>query len=635
MTNIPFNSRDIKYKYPFGALSCGTEVTLRINLPRYFRCSYAFLVIHRDDLYQPHCIQMEWNGMDGDDHEWWKIVYTLPETPGLYWYHFEYETPYGRSCIFNSGNGIGRIGGVSADFQLTVYSKDFTVPQWLLGGIIYQIFPDRFAKSGTEKKNVPSGRIIRDSWGEEPYWKPNEQGKILNNDFFGGDLKGIEEHLYRLKELGVTCLYLNPIFRAYSNHRYDTGDYSQIDPLLGNEENFKSLCKTAERLGIKVILDGVFSHTGDDSIYFNKYGHYGESGAYRDKNSPYYQWYKFRFWPNDYQSWWGIETLPEVKEDCPEFIDFITGENGIVRKWLKLGASGWRLDVADELPDVFLDSLRKAAKEEKSDALVLGEVWEDASNKYAYSSRRRYLLGKQLDSVMNYPFAGAILHYLRSGNADYFAQSIMTILENYPPQVINILMNHIGTHDTVRAITLLAGEQCRGGDRQWQSGKKLSELQYEHGIRLMKMASAIQYTLPGVPSLYYGDEAGMEGYQDPFNRGCYPWGKENKELLNWYKLLGRIRNACPALKDGNFESISSGNKCVAFSREKGEDGILTIINRNDYTLNFIFPPQWQCSECLTGIEAQYNYIDMPPMSAAILGKGQWVEELIEELCSEK
>ena len=151
----------------------------------------------------------------------------------------------------------------------------------------------------------------------------------------------------------------------------------------------------------------------------------------------------------------------------------------------------------------------------------------------------------------------------------------------------------------------------------------------------MKMASAIQYTLPGVPSLYYGDEAGMEGYQDPFNRGCYPWGKENNELLNWYKLLGRIRMACPALKDGNFESISSGNKCVAFSREKGEDGLLTIINRNDYTLNFIFPPQWQCSECLTGIEAQYNYIDMPPMSAAILGKGPWIEALIEELCSEK
>lgn len=382
-----------------------------------------------------------------------------------------------------------------------------------------------------------------------------------------------------------------------------------------------------KKRGIRIILDGVFSHTGADSVYFNKKGEFDGKGAYQSKDSKYYSWYKFKKWPHDYESWWGIRTLPEVKEESPEFIDFIAGENGIARKWLRLGASGWRLDVADELPDEFLDALRKGVKAENPDALIMGEVWEDASNKYSYGYRRKYLLGEQLDSVMNYPFAGAILHYIRGGNADSFENSIMTVMENYPPQVINCLMNHIGTHDTIRAITLMAGEVCRHRDRLWQSGRRLSQAQAETGVKMLKMASAIQYTLPGVPSLYYGDEAGMEGYEDPFNRGTFPWGRENKELQAWYSLLGKIRAYCPALVDGGFESISSGNGCVAFAREKDGDAVLTIVNRNPHAMNFVFPQKWQCAECLTGTDAYFDSIDLPPMSAAILGKGEWVEKI--------
>ncbi|MFR6512398.1 MAG: glycoside hydrolase family 13 protein, partial [Eubacterium sp.] len=335
-------------------------------------------------------------------------------------------------------------------------------------GIIYQIFPDRFYSSGTEKHDVRPSRVMR-RWGDEPFWREEQMNGIWNNDYFGGDLKGIEEKLLYLANLGVTCIYLNPIFEANSNHRYDTADYEKIDPLLGTEDDLKSLCKTArEQYGFSIILDGVFSHTGCDSKYFNIYSNYDDVGAYNSKESPYYPWYKFINWPDEYHSWWGIKLLPEVIEETPEYREYICGKNGILRKWLKCGISGWRLDVADELPDVFLDDLRRAVKDENSDAVIIGEVWEDATTKLAYGERRRYLLGEQLDSVMNYPFADAVLNFVKFANADAFIDSVMSIIEKYPPQVTNVLMNHIGTHDTERAITRLAGENCEGYGRHWQ-----------------------------------------------------------------------------------------------------------------------------------------------------------------------
>lgn len=241
-----------------------------------------------------------------------------------------------------------------------------------------------------------------------------------------------------------------------------------------------------------------------------------------------------------------------MNETNENYMHYINGKNGIIRKWIRAGAAGWRLDVADELPDEFLDALTKAAKAEKPDALVLGEVWEDASNKCAYGQHRRYLLGGQLDSVMNYPFRDAILGFLTGANPADMMECIMNILENYPPQTIHILMNHIGTHDTERALTILAGEPVHGRGREWQSSQKLSPEQRERGIKLLKLASLLQYTLPGVPCVYYGDEAGMEGYKDPFNRGTYPWGSENQELIEWYRTLGKIRKSCPSLKESGM-----------------------------------------------------------------------------------
>ena len=557
--------------------------------------------------------------MEGEDEEWWGIDYTAGKT-GIYFYHFEYDTPWGRLSIRHNGNSCGTLSMGKDDWQLSVYAENFTTPDWLKGGIIYQIFPDRFYFSGKKKKNVPSDRVLRDDIYGQPLWKPTSDGRVLNNDYFQGDLKGIEEKLSYIASLGVTCIYLNPIFEAQSNHRYDTSNYENIDPLLGTQKDLESLCQKAEKLGISIILDGVFSHTGDDSIYFNKYGRYPSVGAYQSKESPYYNWYKFRKHPDDYHSWWGISILPEVKEECPDFINYITGKNGIARKWMRSGVRGWRLDVADELPDEFLDEFRKAVKEEKKDGLVLGEVWEDASNKFSYGQRRRYFEGRQLDSVMNYPFAQAIISYIRTGRVEGFSDKIFTILENYPKCCVDVLMNHIGTHDTMRAITQLSGESCEFRNRSWQSEKCLTQEQYELGVKLMKLASVVQFTLPGVPSVYYGDEAGTQGYKDPFNRYCFPWGTENTELQDHYRALGKMRAECDCLKQGNFVTVSEMLGCLAFVRYSEKDEILVIVNRNDHPIDYYLPGNWHNTRLVFGDGMLGDKVHIEAMTAIILKK---------------
>ena len=615
---IPYNSRLEYHKSIFGAVKTDQTVTFRIILPRDFCCHAAKLVIKKAEADEYGYINMQWDCMEGVGEEWWKVDFTA-EKAALYKYHFEYDTSWGTSRIYHAGNGLAAIKDDGEDWQLTVYDKDFHTPEWLRGGIIYQIFPDRFASSGTKKQNVPSDRVLRTDRDGDPYWIPTAEGKVLNNDYFGGDLNGIEQKLGYLKSLGVTCIYLNPIFEAQSNHRYDTANYEKIDSMLGTEKDFKSLCESAKKLGIRIMLDGVFSHTGDDSRYFNRYSRYDSLGAYQSKKSPYYGWYKFNKWPDDYESWWGIEILPEVNEDNSDFIEYITGKNGIARKWLKLGASGWRLDVADELPDEFLDEFRKAVKEEKADGLVLGEVWEDASNKSSYGKLRRYLLGKQLDSVMNYPFAGAVIDFIRDANAELFASRVMSIVENYPKEVLDVLMNHLSTHDTMRAITALAGENCAYRDRKWQSTHSLDEREYHYGMKLLMAASAMQFALPGVPTIYYGDEAGMQGYKDPFNRRCYPWGKENGELVEWYKKLGKIRNENRVFKDGRFEILSAVAGCVAFSRKNDDEAILVISNSNPHPITYYVKSEWCDAHDLLGNgKVAANMVDIEEKSTVIL-----------------
>lgn len=577
-----FNSRNPLYRNPTGAVADGTSVHFKISLPRDLCCSCAYLVMEQERA-QVSLLDMFWCGMNGNDEEWWECDFT-PSTPGLYFYHFELKTGRGLLRISRFKAGQGMLGG-NDRWQLTAYDKNSDAPDWMAGGVMYQIFPDRFRTSGRPKAEVPADRKLHTDWSDLPDWAPDQQGRITNSDYFGGDLEGIEKKLPYLQELGVTCLYLNPIFEAHSNHRYDTADYSKIDPLLGTEEDFCRLCKKAEAMGIRILLDGVFSHTGSDSVYFNREGRYTTPGAYNSQTSPYSNWYHFRQWPDSYDCWWNFTTLPNVNEVDPSYNSYINGEYGIIRKWLKLGASGWRLDVADELPDAFLDALHQAVREEKKDALVLGEVWEDASNKTAYGIRRRYLLGNQLDTVMNYPFRDAILNFLLVGKPERFVEAVDTILENYPPAAIRLLMNHIGTHDTERALTLLGGASVGGQDRKWQSEFALTSQQRTTALHRMRLAAVLQYMLPGVPCIYYGDEAGMEGCKDPFNRACYPWGREDQELIAWYKTLGKLRREHRELfAQGEFHIAYAKGNILILERTLTKDGvcekILAAINRS-------------------------------------------------------
>ncbi len=613
-----FNSRNPACRYPAGAVENGTSIHFKIMMPRDLRCSAARLVITSDATGAQKTMGMFWCGMNGVQHEFWECDYT-PEEPGLYFYRFFVDTWHGTLAVTRGEGSEGSLSSDGGQWQLTVCSRGFSTPDWLAGGVIYQVFPDRFFRSGEPKANVPSDRKIHPIWGEQPDWEPDARGKITNRDYFGGDLRGIEAKLPYLKSLGVTCLYLNPIFEAHSNHRYNTADYRKIDPLLGREEDFRSLCGSAAKLGIRVMLDGVFNHTGSDSVYFNREGRYPGSGAYQSKDSPYYPWYQFQNWPNDYACWWNFLTLPCVNKENPDFDRFINGPDGVIRHWLKLGASGWRLDVADELPDSFLEHLRAAAKAEKPDAAIVGEVWEDASNKIAYGKRREYLLGSQLDSVMNYPFRTAVLGYLTGKNPSEMMEVILNVLENYPPQVIRCLMNNIGTHDTERALTVLAGEPLRGRGRRWQSMTYLTGEGRERGIALMRLASLMQFTLPGVPCIYYGDEAGVEGYRDPFNRTCYPWGKEDAGLVDWYRRLGAMRAGCSCLREGGFRPVMANGDGFAYIRFDGNDGLLCALNRGNEAVTVKLDSEWRNTEPLFGpAPGGEDKLILPPLGCAAL-----------------
>ena len=556
--------------------------------------------------------------MNGDNEEWWDITITFPES-GLYFYRFSYETSFGTGNIYLRSGGCGEFAPEGNEWQLTVYSENYRTPQWIKGGIMYQIFPDRFNIGKADLNNVPDDRVMHETIEETPVWEPDKNGKILNNDYFGGNLKGIEEKLPYLASIGVTVIYLNPIFEAHSNHRYNTADYSKIDPLLGSEEDFRSLCSEADNLGIKIILDGVFSHTGSDSIYFNRENRYSTQGAYNNPENPYRDWFTFNS-DGTYKSWWGIDTLPETNEENESFINYITGKNGIAEKWLKCGAYGYRLDVADELPDKFLDEFCKAVKAINSEYVVIGEVWEDATNKFSHGGRRRYLLGKQLDSVMNYPFANAILTFMRYGVAESFMEAIVTICENYPKCALDCLMNHIGTHDTARILTSLIYDDIEHKPRHIQAQYVLTDDDYRKAKALLKTASVLQYTLPGFPSLYYGDEAGMQGGGDPFNRGFFPWGHQDGDLTEWYKHLGKVRNALVCLKDGEFKPYSAMLSCVAYTRECELEKIFIIANRNPHEIDYWLPEEFRYKEELLHNTPVTDCVRIPAFGAVIIKK---------------
>ena len=577
-----FNARDPQYKSPIRAVATDEPVHLRLVVSRDMHCSGARLVVTKDGE-TPVSYGMFWAGMCGTEAEYWELHFAAT-TPGLYFYHFELDTPWGLHFVRNAGGGKGDFLPDGADFQQTVYDKNFQTPAFLRGGLIYQIFPDRFYNSGAPKTGVPATRVRR-NWGEEPFWDEAQMNGLWNNDYFGGDLKGIAEKLPYIAKLGVTAIYLNPIFEAHSNHRYDTGDYEKIDPMLGDTEDLKYLCTQAKKLGIGVILDGVFSHTGSDSRYFNREGRYGDGGAYRDPNSPYRSWYDFDpKYKGGYRSWWGFETLPEVNEETPSYVEFITGEGGVIDTWLRRGAAGFRLDVADELPDEFIEKVRTAVKRVGPDKFLLGEVWEDATTKFGFDKRRTYLLGKGLDSVMNYPFKNAVLGFVCGRDAGQTMTDILSICEHYPAPALDTALNFLSTHDTERALTVIADEPANGRGREWQSGRCVTGDAYEEGMLKLRMAYAIIYTLPGVPCLYYGDEIGMQGYRDPFNRSFYCWDSHEERLKPVLAQLAQLRHTCEAFRTGELRVLRAEGGVLHYQRIGEFEAAEIIVNRTEHII---------------------------------------------------
>lgn len=575
-----YNSWNQEYKSPFGAIVRGQSCRFTVRIPRnVFHDLPPILVIFRTG-YKERFFAMN-ETASTDEYVEYSSEY-IPTNVGIHYYYFTLVCGGTRKFIKKQGSHLGIIGEGEL-FQLTVSSEQYKTPDVFKGGVMYQIFPDRFCKSGIKHNNIPEDRVIREDWGGTPEYRPDKNGHVWNNDYFCGDLEGIKSKLPYLKELGITCIYLNPIFEAHENHRYNTADYMKIDPLLGTNNDFKFLCAEAKRLGIGVILDGVFNHTGADSVYFNKFGRYENDGAFQSKESPYYSWYEFINYPNKYESWWGIDTLPNVNENNLDYTDFICSEGGVLSYWLTMGASGFRLDVADELPDEFLDNIRKAVKSKGKDKIVIGEVWEDASNKVSYGIKRRYLLGDQLDGTMNYPFRNAILDYIKGAITErIFEERVMVILENYPKQSMDVMMNLLSSHDAERAINVLGGESCHGKDKAWQAQHTLSPYEYDLGKKRLKCAMVLQFFLPGIPSVYYGDEAGLQGDNDPFNRRCYPWESEDVDLIEFVKTLTDLRKNYPQFKDGYFKFLYSDSEIISFTRFKDDKYIMITLNKSCY-----------------------------------------------------
>ena len=581
-----FDSRSESCKKPYGAVPCGTAVSYTVRPLRREGWSRCVLVTQREFSGQTAELELPCTGQDGDRNRF-SGIFSAPAELELVWYWFRLFREDGSSILLDRS---GYHGGENVQsWQLTVYEESST-PAWFGCGVVYQIFPDRFCRLELpDPTGMVGSRTIHENWSNLPDWRPDAQGEVRNCDFFGGSLQGILSKLDDLADFGVTVLYLNPVFESASNHRYNTADYRAIDPMLGTEEDFRRLCQEAKRRGIRVILDGVFNHTGSQSRYFNDDGFYSDTGAAQSPDSPYYHWYSFHPWPADYDAWWGIRTLPAVQEDAPDYRDFIIrGQDSVVRHWLRAGASGWRLDVADELPDDFIGEIRTAMEETAPDSFLLGEVWEDATTKIAYSMRRRYLLGQELHGVMNYPFRTALIAYLLGGDADEFRETLESLRENYPPHAFYSLMNFLSTHDTPRILTVLGADHVPGSKEE-RAVFRLSPARRQLGLKRLRLAALVLFTFPGAPTVYYGDEAGMEGWEDPFNRAGYPWGQEDSELKSFFSKLAHLRREQPALQTGQLHWRWTAGSLLVFARELDGQLLTTVVNAADTPQTLTLP----------------------------------------------
>lgn len=487
----------------------------------------------------------------------------------------------------------------TSGFQLTVFDPRFQVPSWFAGKTMYQIFPDRYARDcgGIRWDGVHSHEVrgwpikVHENWNEAPDWREPYEPV----DFYGGTLAGIEAHLDYIAGLGTDVIYLNPVCEARSNHRYNTGDYEAIDPILGSWDEYRHLCASAAIRGIRIILDTVLSHTGSSSKYFNLDGSYDSLGAAQSPSSLYYSWYDFEHVSEyaPYRCWWNDPTLPEIVEANPSWQEYMLGEDGVLSGWHRYGCSGYRLDVADEIPDDVLEIIRSSVKREDSDSIVIGEVWEDATSKVSYGMQRTYALGRSLDSVMNYPLREILIHFaLGLADANHLVTQLKTQRSNYPRPLYDSLMNLLSSHDVERIRSVLAlRREFRFDGRQSQADAVSSitpDMDSDAAV-MQRLLATFMYVLPGVPCLYYGDEKGMQGGRDPFDRASFPWDGPRADtgcdLVGFYQGLGHMRALSGALGKGEASFYAYGRDCVVALRVQNApdlptDLLICVMNRS-------------------------------------------------------
>lgn len=545
-----------EHKEPFGAVMDRDFVKFSITIAE-TAVEAAYLVIHKD-AQEPYYIQLENYGTD-----YYCYDFFVNEGVGLYFYHFEIHLRkenqlekiyYGRN---EQGENICFLSKEAVhEYQLTCCQKKEKAPKWYRDAVFYQIFPDRFFNGNPDGRvNAPKpNTFLYGRMQDNPLYIKNQEGEILRWDFYGGNLKGIIKKIPYLKELGVTAIYLNPIFEANSNHRYDTGDYLKIDEILGDESDFNELIAALHENEMHLVLDGVFNHVGKNSRYFDYDGSYGKIGAYQSTESPYFDWFKFEEYPEKYKAWWGVKDLPEIAKENPDFQDFIYGTHSVLDKWNQLGVDGWRLDVADELPDYFIQGIRKNLDRYK-DKILIGEVWEDASNKIAYQQRRQYILGDHLHSVMNYPLRTVIIDFLKGDCSPRDAAKILTQLEeNYPADIFYNNFNNIGTHDTPRILSELEGDKQK-----------------------LDLAFAFLTFMPGIPCIYYGDEAGLTGGKDPENRKFFPWEQIDEECYGSCQRWLQMRKDHALLRQGDFRLLFC-DELLLILRYDQENYLMAVFN---------------------------------------------------------
>ena len=582
---------------PLGAVPIGTTVHLRLRVNHEVRSGIESAVLVVREGSDERTVPMAADGTG------YSCTIGFAHDPHVAFYYFALMLDSGDEVVYAPRSDGRSTSGelydpndVPCGFQVSVYEPAFATPDWFAGAIMYQVFPDRFSRGqgGVRQEGIEyherMGRPVhlREDWNEPIAWEDDQEYDPV--DFYGGTLQGIKEKLPYLASLGVEALYLNPVCEARSNHRYDTADYEHIDPLLGTDGQFAELVQAAAEEGISIILDAVLSHTGSDSRYFNALGTYDAPGAAQGEESPYYDWYDFTPQESgaEYRCWWGDPTLPEVDERNESWQRYILGE--ILPKWLAAGARGVRLDVADELPDDVLERLRTAVKAANQEAVIIGEVWEDATTKESYGQARTYALGRELDSVMNYPLRDALLGFA-TGRSDAYQLSTFLKLQhfNYPAQMHRCLMNLLSSHDVERMRTYLA---CGGPIRhltreeQYEAQHAIASDKDNEAANLQVMVTGLLYALPGSPCIYYGDERGMQGGSDPFCRAPMVWGDTGRsdageDLTDHYRALGSMRKKSNVLRNGGFAcmAMSSDVICVVRTGSDGE-AVIAVCNRS-------------------------------------------------------